>query len=149
MQPLSNLNHSHWSLGLWNDKEMMKLGESWKKRRQFQGSTYPHYKNIACPRATSSRLHSMCSENSAITSSLLFLLLLVFNTILGFLMNNLNLRSMSALFSFLFFFFSFLFALYSVLICRERVLFMLFFNLTCYLNISFSSLIYLFSISNS
>ena len=39
MQPLSNLSHSHWVLGLWNDKGMMKWSEVWKKRIQFQGST--------------------------------------------------------------------------------------------------------------
>ena len=32
MQPLSNLSHSHWVLGLWNDKGMMKWSEVWQKR---------------------------------------------------------------------------------------------------------------------
>ena len=149
MQPLSNLSHSHWVLGLWNDKGMMKWSEFWKKRRQFQGSTYPHCKTLACPHAISSKLYSICTDTSARTSNLLFLLLLVFNAIMGFLMRVFNLTLMSALFNFLFLFFNFLFALYNPSIFWERVLLMLPFKLTCSLRVSFSFLIWLFSTSNS
>ena len=89
------------------------------------------------------------SETSARTSRILLLLCLIVNGLLGFFMTNLNLKFISSLLSFLFFFFNFSLPLYNFSICRERVVFISLFSLTCSLKMSFSFLICLLSTSNS
>jgi len=93
--------------------------------------------------------YSMNSETSARTSNPLLLLCLEVKGLLGFLMTNLNLKFVSALLKFLFHFFNLSLALYNFFICRDRVVFISPFSLTCSLKISFSFLICLLSTSNA
>ena len=117
----------------------------WWKKRKSLGLNIPPLQSFCM----SSCNQLIYSETSARTSRLLLLLFLIFNGLLGFLMTNLNLKFISALLNFLFFFFSFSLALYNFSICRERVVFMLLFSLTCSLKSSFSFFICLLSTSNS
>jgi len=123
----------------------MEWSEIWWKERTSLGLNIPPLQSFCM----SSCNQSMYFETFSRTSNFLFLLCLVFNGILVFLMTNLNLRFISSLLKFLFFFFIFSLALYNFSICRERVVFISLFSLTCSLKISFSFFICLLSISNS
>ena len=117
----------------------------WWKRRTSLGLNIPPLQGFCM----SSCNYSMNSETSVRTSNPLLLLFLAVKGLLGVLMTNLNLKFVSALVNFLFFFFNFSLALYNFCICRDRVEFISVFSLTCSLKISFSFLICLLSISNS